>query len=43
MDLFKQQYRINMYKMPELKKISMKFYFKNSKSDKEPNEIIFAK
>ena len=43
MDLFKEVHKIDMRKIPQLNKISMKFYFKNTKSDKEPHEIIFAK
>ena len=34
---------IDLSKIKELDKISMRFFFKNTKGDKEPNEIIFAK
>ena len=43
MDLFKHIKTIDMSKIKELDKISMRFFFKNTKGDKEPNEIIFAK
>jgi len=43
MDLFKMVKNIDLTKFKELNKISMRFFFKNTKGDKEPNEIIFAK
>jgi hypothetical protein len=43
MDLFKEVKTINMSKINQLKKISMRFYFKIAKGDRDPHEIIFAK
>jgi hypothetical protein len=43
MDYFELVKRIVIREMPMFNKISMQFYFKNIKGDKEPFEMIFAK
>lgn len=43
MDKFELIKRIVIKDMPIFNKISMQFYFKNTRGDKDPNEIIFAK
>jgi hypothetical protein len=43
MDNFELIKRIVIREMPMFNKISMQFYFKNVKGDKDPHEMIFAK
>lgn len=43
MDMFKEVCNIDMKKHKELNKISMRFFFKNTKGDRDPFELIFAK